>query len=366
MNILITGARAPVAVEWVNILRQAGNKHRVWLADSLRWPLGRFAKDIEGFFRYPAPRFTPQSCVHAIASFCQQQRIDLVIPTCEEVFHLSQYPHDQLPLFAPNHRLLSQLHNKYAALQLINNIAGVSVPETRLLQHRDQLAQYPDHLLKPVFSRFGEAVIYPGQCRANCQPSSTQPWVAQRMLDGEPICNYAIYTHGRLIAHQAYRPLWGLNGSAATAFAPYDNAELARFMQHFGQHTQYHGQVAFDFIEKDNQLFVIECNPRATSGLHLLAKGISLDSKGNWRTQPYKATLQHIGLPLFGLFTKQALQDNNFRGLLNTYRQGEAVLTEAALPPLASTLSFIALWVESLRQGCSLTRASTWDIEWNG
>ncbi|VTR20119.1 Uncharacterised protein [Serratia fonticola] len=88
MNILITGARAPVAIEWARIALRSG--HRVWLADSLKWPLGRFLQGIEGYLRLPSPRQDLAGYQRQLQGYLDQHAIELLIPTCEEIFYLSK------------------------------------------------------------------------------------------------------------------------------------------------------------------------------------------------------------------------------------------------------------------------------------
>ncbi len=364
MRILITGARSPVAVEWATILRQ-GN-HQVWLSDSIAWPLGRFTRSEQSYFYYPSPRFSSLQCAKAIEQFCLDKQIDLIIPTCEEVFHLAARLSKSLPLFASDASLLHQLHHKYHAMALLSGLGEIKTPVTELLTDAKHADQHKDKLLKPVFSRFGEQVIFPNKPRQACQPSKEAPWVAQQYLHGEPLCNYALFENGQLIAHQAYRPLWGLNGSAATAFSPIEHTIITEFTRQFGQQYAYHGQVAFDFIDTTEGTYVIECNPRATSGLHLLNRSIRLSPKGQWEVTAAPTRSQHIGVGLFFLFGIKAIREGEFQSLLSTFQRGSTVLSSSSLYPLASFFSLAAMAWRSMRRGISLTAASTWDIEWNG
>nr|WP_086939059.1 ATP-grasp domain-containing protein [Thaumasiovibrio occultus] len=370
MNILITGARSPAAVEWATLLLrespQSSAAHKVWLADSQALPLGRFLCGTQGYLRYASPRFNTQTCAAQIADFCQQNHIDLIIPTCEEIFHLAAALPCELPLFAPPLALLQSLHNKYQAMDMLAGLGDIRTPETFLITGSQMLDQYDNYLLKPVFSRFGEKILPPYTARSGCDPSEAYPWVAQQWLDGEPLCNYAVFEHGKLIAHQVYRPQWGLNGSAATGFEPVTIPEIEAFSRQFGDKFRFHGQAAFDFIQTAEGLYVIECNPRATSGIHLLANGLQLGNDGHWHCDHLGSGTQHIGAGILLLFGAHALKTGQFSTLLRNYRQGKSILTNAKLLPLARMLSMASLGWSSWRQNISLTAASTWDIEWNG
>ena len=53
MNILLTGVRAPVALDWAFRLHRSGA--RVFMADSLRLPIGRFSPHCAGYTQTPPP-----------------------------------------------------------------------------------------------------------------------------------------------------------------------------------------------------------------------------------------------------------------------------------------------------------------------
>ena len=55
MFVLVTGARAPVAIEWANLLTRLG--HSVILTDSLDKPLGAYCQHIEQYIKTHSPRF---------------------------------------------------------------------------------------------------------------------------------------------------------------------------------------------------------------------------------------------------------------------------------------------------------------------
>ena len=62
---------------------------RVTVADSVAWPLTRASSAVERYVRLPEPRSAPNEWLDAIASEIGRGDIDLLLPTCEEVFYLS-------------------------------------------------------------------------------------------------------------------------------------------------------------------------------------------------------------------------------------------------------------------------------------
>ncbi|MFX4282809.1 hypothetical protein ACOL3J_11110, partial [Aliarcobacter butzleri] len=82
-----------------------------------------------------------------------------------------------------------------------------------------------------------------------------------------------------VISHVIYKPKYLLNQAASTYFEYYDDRRLDDFIKKFAQNTNYTGQVAFDFIDDGEDIYILECNPRATSGLHLISTAINIDNR---------------------------------------------------------------------------------------
>lgn len=57
-NILITGGRAPVALELARLFKAAG--HRVYAAESAKYHLCRVSSAVEASFRVPSPGISPR------------------------------------------------------------------------------------------------------------------------------------------------------------------------------------------------------------------------------------------------------------------------------------------------------------------
>ena len=101
MHVLILGARAPACLEWAHAFAASG--WTVSVGDSLAWPLARSSRAVHRFVRLPEPRSNPQAWVDALAERIRQDAIDLLLPTCEEVFYLAH----GLPQLAPLCRVLT-------------------------------------------------------------------------------------------------------------------------------------------------------------------------------------------------------------------------------------------------------------------
>lgn len=370
MNILITSPRAPVALEWARFAQQGG--HNVHFADSLRFPIGIFARQPQGIYhRIPSPRLDFSGYAAAMVQLIQ--RTDLLIPTCEDIFYLAQLnlPSQQrAKCWLPEKELLFQLHDKYRFFEKMPQTDGILFPETKLRQSYDKIAYDTEHktVLKPVFSRFGRSVIrgVNAQSIQNITVSPHYPWVQQQFIEGQGVCNYAICEHGKVLAHAVYRPRYLLNQSASTYFEPLYEPRLNHFIAEFAEKNQYHGQVAFDFIDDGKQLWLLECNPRATSGLHLLRNQLAFDVSGSLKKTDNPPANQplRVGAALPLLFGVAALREGKWQELWQDYRRANDVI--ANLPHYAQWLSLGEMLYRSIRYRKPLTNASTFDIEYDG
>lgn len=61
-----------------------------------------------------------------------------------------------------------------------------------------------------------------------------------------------------------------IDEASCVYFQSIEHAEIRAYVERIADALPgVNGQITFDFIETDNQLVAIECNPRATSGIHL-------------------------------------------------------------------------------------------------
>jgi hypothetical protein len=351
-RILITGARAPVALDLSRALRMQG--HEVWGADVFRTAL--FGEGLT----YAAPRHDPKGFEKDATGLLKRLKPDLVIPLCEEIYHWAKVP--ECPLFAPDVDTLMRLHSKYEFTQLAAGL-GLNVPRTeRTMQWA------PESVFKPEFSRFGVRVLI----RPAHGPSGDDrynPWIRQAYIDGEDVCFYAIARGGRLRAFSAYRSAWRTKGGASYYFDPLDPALSAR-LQTVGATLAgalgLTGQIACDLrLDKAGDLWLLECNPRATSGLHLLAHdaaGLSaaFTGKGDMLTATTGAVCLGLAMQVYGW--PRAMQTGHLRQWRQDMARARNVLKGNTAVALLDSMGFF--WQATVR-GQGLAEFLTGDIECN-
>lgn len=386
-TILITGGRAPVTLDLVRQLHACG--YRILVAESLPYHLCRTSNKVAKSFQVPSPKQQPQRFIDELISIIEQEAVDHLLPTCEEIFTIAAKL-DQFPAFCqvwcePLSRL-KPLHNKWRFMELAKQ-HGWRIPQTWFLRSKEELMerlkQVDSHqkwIVKPVYSRFASQVIRLEHPHASfdhsCTISTQTPWLLQEWIEGQQICTYSFAVDGKTLAYAAYPTRFTAGGGACISFQPYSNKLLQQKVEQFIAAHRLTGQFAFDWIETEKKEWIpIECNPRATSGLHLLA------STANWRIilgddkradsicfTPSPDARYMIGLAMwtYGLSSIRSLQD--VKQWLNVFWTSKDVLfrIDDYGPFFEQFRMLLYLYTISRKFNISLTESSTYDIEWNG
>jgi hypothetical protein len=376
-RVLVTGARAVAALDIARSLRAAGFEPH--LADCARARLARWSNTAGPVHRYASPVERPAAFAADLRALIARLEPAWIVPACEEVFHLSALAAAAAAegwsdrLLAPTPDTLATLHAKDQFAALCGRLS-LPVPETRTVTDAAALtaavAAMGDVVVKPVWSRFGAGALIAPTVSAlgRIRPTPEQPWVVQRRILGEEVSVYAVCHAGRVTAFTAYASDWRLPGGAAYAFHPPPAATAAalrliadRLAAEVGT-----GQIACDAIlDAAGQPWLIECNPRATSGVHLFGRSAAFGQALVGRGEAYPDDRpRHIGPLLWRYGLPQGRLDDWRR----QRREGlDALTLPGDRAPLAGALlDTLGFSMRALRRNQSLTQAMTADIEWNG
>ncbi|CAG1016061.1 hypothetical protein ANAEL_05452 [Anaerolineales bacterium] len=375
MNTLITGGRAPVALELARAFHRAG--HTVFMAESLREHLSQPSAAIKASFVVPAPRQETGAFLVTLKKIVEQNQIDLLIPTCEEVFHIAKGL-DDIPcrVFTEPLDKLNSFHNKWKFARAASD-CGLRVPDSILIQNQGDLMQAFAHwrglVLKPVYSRFASRTLILPQLRDVLSTLTYDtPWVAQEFVAGRQFCTYSVCQSGRITAHATYPTIFTAGQGATVAFQHVEHPAIFNWVQTFVERYNVTGQMSFDFIQsEDGQVYALECNPRATSGAHLLASHPQfvdsfLVEPAEIITPLGDRKMLASAMLVYGLST--AIANGTFRAWLETFLHSDDVIWDAKdpLPFLLQFRSLLFYLRLARKKGISPLAASTFDIEWNG
>lgn len=383
-NILLTGGRAFVTLELARHFFAAG--HRVIVAESAPLHLCRYSRCVARNYTVPRPNEEPAAYIDALIALVRKENIDLLIPTCEEIFFVAQGL-ERLRRYcrvcvAPLAQL-ERLHSKWDFIQRAMH-HGLTVPETQLLTSHDDLRQFladnqRPFVLKPVYSRFATKVIvinHARQCTerfASLVISQEYPWVAQELLVGRAFCTYSIVEAGQLLAHAVYPVGYSAGRGTCIYFEPVEHPGIDAWVTRFLQKEQFSGQIAFDLIVTlTDTVYPLECNPRATSGIHLFHQLASAflpeqdDPQRVLKPDPTARAMIAIAMLLYGpLALHSGAQCVDWlRKLLGTR---DVIFAANDIKPfLSQPLLLWYNWRESRKHRISIQEFSTLDIEWNG
>jgi hypothetical protein len=401
--VLLTGSRAPVTLDLAR--RFADEGMFVVVADS-QPAVTSSSKAVGAAYRVPSARFRPWEFAAAVDGIAERHAVDLVVPTCEEIFWLAGVAGARLgagagagagggvgsaprigssaALFSPPIEMLRRLHDKGEFVALLGSLGlphpATEVISSRISWRRREAARkrHPDAALvvKPAFSRFGTRTLFvePGEGLPRLpRVSRDERWLVQERLEGEEFCSYAVAVDGRLTAFVTYRPAWRAGRGAGVAFERVDPASAParaarEIVEAIASHLGLTGQFGLDLMSTPSGVRVLECNPRATSGVHLFAPQDGLggaffgETAEAPRLPAVRLALPHTMYALAGM--KGAGGAGRwFRQL----RHPDALRPPADRVPVSALVRSVVVQLRTAQQaGVPLLAASTHDIEWNG
>jgi len=315
-----------------------------------------------------------------------------LIPTSEECFYISAHREElHCKCLIESLPLLESLHNKFTFSQTYEN-EFASTPRTDLLTSTGQLHMYipqsDNFVFKPVYSRFANSTLVGPSARKLSflvfEPAQT--WVVQEKVEGTEISSFSLANQGRLLAHSSYTTPYRAGQGAGIYFEPREHLDILNYVDAFIRETNFTGQIGFDFIvDSEDHPWVIECNPRATSGIHLFAADSKLceaylsvleppaladeperDQYADY--VPMQSEVRMIGaaMPFWG--SLQSILRLKPRKFIQDFRSAKDVLTEDndRNPLFYFPLTMAELGFNAIRNLHSLQAASTNDMEWNG
>jgi len=376
-NVLILGARSPVALDHAR--RFAAQGWRVVVGDSVPCRISGWSRAVHATARLPPARFTLREYATALNRTIREHRIELVVPTCEEVFYLSRcrasLPVD-VRVVVDDLDKLATVHSKSRFLDVAQG-CGALVPESRLVADVQEAREWANGravVVKPEFSRFGVHVrLYPEGMPADASAFAVAgKWVAQEYCRGNELCSYSIVHDGHLQAHVAYRPIYRINASSSYVFEACAAPAVRAFVEVFARKLRFTGQLSFDWIESDTGCHVLECNPRAVSGVHLFAPDAPLPAALSGATgaciSPRTGETRMLAAVMLAAGFWPPLRQYPLRQWWLDFRRARDVIavTGDRMPLLGGLLDVASYARVAAKQRCNMREASTRDTEWDG
>lgn len=268
---LLTLGRLPKALDIARALHGAGV--RVIVAEPFRRHLSGVSRAVDQSFVVTAPAVDGPRYLQELCDLVDAQKVDLVVPISEEIVHVSAL-HGRLPascrlLSMPQASVLA-VHHKARFVEVCR-AAGVAAPESAETTASEamSLAAAYDFVVKPVSSCSGRGVRFFG--RGEALPSVAEPSIIQRRIHGSLVSSFSIARAGEVRCTVLYRGAV-MQGTVAVCFERIEVPfEVSEWIRRFVAQTRWDGFISFDLIiDEAGVVHGIECNPRATSGIHFV------------------------------------------------------------------------------------------------
>lgn len=371
---LLTLGRLPKGLEIARALHSAG--WRVLVAEPHRRHLTGASRSVARSVVVPAPNDSREAYLDALADIVRAERVDLVVPVSEEIIHASFLPERLRQLGAPQVRMhamapdsLLALHDKLQFVAVCRD-AGVDAPESAAIDSAAavEIAAAGPYVVKPRHSCSGNGVTF--HARGMPLPPDRTTSLVQRFLPGELLSSFSVVREGRVRLSVVYRGVV-MQGSVAVCFERIDTpVEIDAWIARFARHVAFDGFLSFDFVRTaSGGVQAIECNPRATSGIHFVAREslaralLAPDDRGplHYRTQ---RLLQQFYPCLTE--TQKSMFRRGFFAKLRALRGAADVSFEVRdpWPFIGMPWTSWPIIAESLRRGRTFGEVATLDVGW--
>ena len=266
---LLTVGRFPKALTLARSLHRHGV--RVLVADPLKRQLCSVSRSVSKNYQVTAPNTDIRAWETDILDIINEEQVTDLIPVSEEVCHVANLA-PKLPehvrYVGPSTSWIRKWHDKLAFVShaIDRGVTAPSVfttadPEARGLVSRTEC------VLKPRRGCSGTDVSFipPG----SKLPRPSHDLLVQRKVEGTHLYTLSWVASGRVMATASYRGTTH-SGTVAVGFKSAPTPfSVQQWIEQFVADTDTTGFISFDFIlDRCGIPWGIECNPRASSGIH--------------------------------------------------------------------------------------------------
>ena len=369
MKFLVTGGRSPYTLDLIRSLYRQG--HEVISVEFFHGHLSYFSNAILKNYIITSPVKNFKKFEYELIEIIRSEKVDMVIPTCEEVFHLARIQHKIKEHCKPFFEEISALEKFHHKNHFINGLKERSMvfPKTLSFDKYDGELKGKDVILKKKFSRFGTEVINTHESKLESHKiENKSEWIIQEFVEGKELSIFCILFEGQLQVVSSYEKNYCFSGGPCIYFENRNDELVFGWVNQYFKDSSHTGFFAFDLILKDNLLYAIECNPRCTSGVHLVTHLNEFSHLFiNKRTDRVKVLEDKYMLEI-PMILSVFSYITSFSKWYNDFRSAKDVIRDRAdlLPFIFQAYTFIYFLFVSLVKQVSFEKATTIDIEYSG
>lgn len=287
-------------------------------------------------------------------------------------------------LFLSEFEIENRLHHKYEFQQLLvemgiptRKYAKVTGPESA-----STLDFEKPFALKRCYSRGSQKVhkVQPGDPLTWIEHDEQNPWIAQEWASGDKYCTYSVCHEGRIYAHATYPVDYAIDGSSCLNFKSVEHPRIYEWVSDFIRRINFTGQVGFDFITRDSDpdadVFCIECNPRATSGIMMFTPQDRVDRAFLGTSDPDTELITPtpdadrmigLGMLLYG-WRKPSRRGRSMRQFIRDFRASSDVVhsPDDRLPAIMLPFAYSGILRSCVKYRVGLAEGFMHDHEWDG
>lgn len=287
MNILVSWWRSYVALELIRILK---DKNNVFVCDSLEKYICQYSRYPISFV-IPSPRYDFKNFKRTVLQIIKRNSISIVLPTCEDIFYFAQIKTDIEELWCrflwESFEKLTRLHSKNSIMKMCEWL-WINIPLTKTFTAQAELYRHIQdnsnfwYVVKPEYSRFASQISSNkfksksiNEIDIDLQSNS---YVLQEYIEWENICSYSIFDQGNIVSSICYKWIISYKHWSQIYFESYYNDKINNFLHNFWKQHKIEWQISFDYKVNKEWIYLLECNPRATSGVHLFKSDIKFQT----------------------------------------------------------------------------------------
>ena len=268
---LLTVGRFPKALTLARGLHRHGV--RVLVADPLKRQLCSVSRSVSKNYQVAAPNADIRAWERDILEIIDREQVTDLVPVSEEVCHVANLA-PKLPAHVryvgPSAPWIAQWHDKLAFVSHAID-RGVTAPSvfTTADPEARTLVRQTECVLKPRRGCSGTDIsfIAPG----SSLPPPSNELLVQRKVEGAHLYTISWVEDGQVMTTASYRGSTH-SGTVAVGFQSAPTPfSVKQWIEQFVADTGTTGFLSFDFIlDRGGIPWGIECNPRASSGIHFI------------------------------------------------------------------------------------------------